>query len=161
MQRLRGRMDHARDSFERALSTALAIGHPLGEGAARLGLGEIHAFRGKFDVAAEHYATAQEIAGLAGFRSGDLDAQLGLGWGKLRRGSPAVVEFKRALDMAREAGDHRCEQVALNGLGQDHKAHGRLDLATDTFEAALRSGDAHGDRPGDLEGAAPTAARVR
>ena len=138
---------------ESALRAAQAYGDRFGEATARLGLGTICYWLGRYDEAAEHYQRSAAIFREDRDPNGEIRALTNLGiiyaqWGYHDK---ALNQYRQALDAFREMGDRSGEAMAMGWVGYELGLLGHYEEALDHLERAIAVFQRIGDRMREAE----------
>lgn len=148
---LLGKMQEARNCFEKNLSFSREIGNRRGEGAALGNLGSAYFSLGDTRKSVEFYEQSLAIARETGNRRGESDALGGLGntYAILGNAHKAIEFYEQSLVMTREIADRRGEGADLGNLGNVYKDLGETRKAIELYGQALTIGREIGDRQGE------------
>nr|WP_253201543.1 ATP-binding protein [Sphingomonas quercus] len=127
-----GRVSEALRDFQQALEIYRAAGEPRGQAMALQNIGIIYTDAGEYERVLRYYEQANEAYGGDPMLTATAHNNIGRAWRELGRLDRAEQEFKRALDLAREARAPAFEQEILENLAWTQLAAGRLadgDLA--------------------------------
>jgi tetratricopeptide (TPR) repeat protein len=136
---LAGRMEEAREHYERALAIHREAGDRRLEGHVLGNLGKVHEVQGRMEEAREHYERALAVSREVDNRcdEGIVLGSLGLLHQTQGRMEEARECYERALVLDREVGNRRFEGQVLGNLGLLHRAQGRTLDAREHYERAL------------------------
>lgn len=142
-----GRLDEARDCYERALSMASDRPMRRWRGGLHGNLGVVAQLQGRLAEALRHYGTALDLARDLGDLQWEGNSRCNLGWLLHEMGDDrsALGELGHALRIARSMGHRRLEATALCNLGIVEDALGEDVSAGETLGESVRLAEALGD----------------
>jgi tetratricopeptide (TPR) repeat protein len=134
-----GRMEHAREYYEWALSLSRVSANRREEAWAISNIGRIYADLGSKQKALEFYEDALKIHKEVGRRGGESTTLTDMGWVYYDFGEmdQAREYYEQALSIRREINDRYGEASALNSLGRVYANLEQLDTARRYHEEAL------------------------
>lgn len=146
-----GRMDEARQCFERGLEIRRQLIDQHGESNSLNSLGILHKSHGRLQEAEQFFNNSLSIRRTIGDRRGEGAALANLGL--LRKAVGKMDEAKTCLEQSlqifREIGDRTGEAIQLNNLGNLHSDQGRLGEARACYERSMAIRREIGDRHGE------------
>ena len=127
----------------KALDLSRKIRFETGEIIANDHLGYMHRIRGHKDSALYHYREAAAISERIKFTEGIIDALLGMGntYSRIQLHDSAQVQFNRALEIAKLAGDSIKMASVYNDAGNAYMAQNKLVQALENYQFATTHGD--------------------
>jgi CHAT domain-containing protein len=109
--------------------------------------GEVYYAVGNPVTSLDHFKQAFELWTSVGYRRGQAEAQLNIGYSFSNSGNQteALTQFNRAIDLYRLIGDRRGEALCLTALGSLSSLQGKEQAALDSHLKALEFFRATGD----------------
>lgn len=146
-----GRMEHAREYYEWALTLSRVAGDRREEGWALTHIGRLYADLSRKEKALELYEEALKIHKEIRRRGGESATLTDMGWVYYDFGEmdKAREYYEQALSIRREINDRYGEASALNSLGRVYANLEQLDTAQRYHEEALAICREVGDRRGE------------